>query len=100
MKKKSQIQCVWRCNRKIHVDKRKMDILGVLGFGEDEVFTVDESESDVHVVGWNVLGETWPYFRPNLVMMKEIMAAKGYNKVVGFVPTGWTYEVKHNKFAS
>lgn len=88
-----------RCNRKIHVDKRKMDILGVLGFGEDGVFTEDETESDVHVVSWNVLGETWPYFRPNFVMMKEIMVAKGYDKVVGFVPTGWTYEVKRNKFA-
>lgn len=88
-----------RCNRKIYVDGRKMDILRILGFGEDGVFNEEESESDVHVVGWNVLGETWPYFRPNFVMMKEIMKTKGYNKVVGFVPTGWTYEVKHNKFA-
>ena len=61
-----------RCNRKIYVDGRKMDILRILGFGEDGVFTEEESESDVHVVGWNVLGETWPYFRPNFVMMKEM----------------------------
>ncbi|WOH10273.1 hypothetical protein DCAR_0729740 [Daucus carota subsp. sativus] len=98
-KERILVEIARRCNRKIHVDRRKMDILGVLGFGEDEVFTEDESESDVHVVGWNVLGETWPYFRPNFVMMNEIMAAKGYSKVVGFVPTGWTYEVKRNKFA-
>uniref|UniRef100_A0A5B7BRY2 DNA ligase 6 n=1 Tax=Davidia involucrata TaxID=16924 RepID=A0A5B7BRY2_DAVIN len=88
-----------RCNRNIHVDGRKMAILRVLGFGKDGVFTEEESESDVHVVGWNVLGETWPYFRPNFVKMKEIMNERGYSKVVGFVPTGWTYEVKRNKFA-
>ncbi|KDO63180.1 hypothetical protein CISIN_1g0010451mg, partial [Citrus sinensis] len=29
----------------------------------------------------------------------EIMVERGYDKVVGFVPTGWTYEVKRNKFA-
>ncbi|XP_021888307.1 DNA ligase 6-like [Carica papaya] len=76
-----------------------MAVLRVLGYGESEIFTKDERESDVHVVGWNVLGETWPYFRPNFVRMKDIMVEKGYEKVVGFVPTGWTYEVKRNKFA-
>ncbi|XP_052195716.1 DNA ligase 6 isoform X2 [Diospyros lotus] len=88
-----------RCKRKVHVDGRKMTILCILGIGKDGTFTEDESESDVHVVGWNLLGETWPYFRPNFVKMKEIMNEKGYSKVVGFVPTGWTYEVKHKKFA-
>ncbi|XP_057487838.1 DNA ligase 6 isoform X2 [Actinidia eriantha] len=88
-----------KCNRKIHVDARKMGILRVLGFGEDEIFTEEESDTDVHVVGWNVLGETWPYFRPNFLKMKEIMNERGYSKVVGFVPTGWTYEVKCNKFS-
>ncbi|GFY84777.1 similar to DNA LIGASE 6 [Actinidia rufa] len=88
-----------KCNRKIHVDARKMGILRVLGFGEDEIFTEEESDTDVHVVGWNVLGETWPYFRPNFLKMKEIMNERGYSKVVGFVPTGWTYEVKRNKFS-
>ncbi|KAL7190750.1 hypothetical protein ACSBR2_022933 [Camellia fascicularis] len=98
-KEKILLEISRRCNRKIHVDGRKMAILCVLGFGKDEVFTEEESKSDVHVVGWNVLGETWPYFRPNFVKMKEIMDEKGYSKVVGFVPTGWTYEVKRNKFA-
>ncbi|XP_011099506.1 DNA ligase 6 isoform X3 [Sesamum indicum] len=88
-----------RCKRKIHVSARKMAVLSALGFGESGVFTEDELESDVHVVGWNVLGETWPYFRPNFVKMKEIMSERGYSKVVGFVPTGWTYEVKQNKFS-
>ncbi|XP_075492248.1 DNA ligase 6 isoform X1 [Primulina tabacum] len=88
-----------KCKRKIHVSSRKMAVLCALGLEEGGVFTENESESDVHVVGWNVLGETWPYFRPNFVKMKEIMSEKGYSKVVGFVPTGWTYEIKRNKFA-
>ncbi|EOA33487.1 hypothetical protein CARUB_v10019664mg [Capsella rubella] len=98
-KEKILIEVARRCKRKIVVNARKMSILGILGCGEDGMFTEDENESDVHVVGWNVLGETWPYFRPNFVKMNEIMVEKGYDKVVGFVPTGWTYEVKRNKFA-
>ncbi|XP_047954585.1 DNA ligase 6 [Salvia hispanica] len=88
-----------RCKRKIHVNERKMAILSALELGETGVFTLDESESDVHVVGWNVLGETWPYFRPNFTKIGEIMSERGYSKVVGFVPTGWTYELKRNKFS-
>ncbi|KAH6759956.1 DNA LIGASE 6 [Perilla frutescens var. frutescens] len=88
-----------RCKRKIHVSGRKMAVLRSLGLGESGVFTLNESESDVHVVGWNVLGETWPYFRPNFLKIGEIMSERGYSKVVGFVPTGWTYEVKRNKFS-
>ncbi|KAL6286716.1 hypothetical protein ACE6H2_011106 [Prunus campanulata] len=98
-KEKILLEIARRCNRKVHVDARKMAVLRVLGYGESGVFTEDECESDVHVVGWNVLGETWPYFRPNFLKMKEIMVEKGYSKVVGFVPTGWTYEVKRNKFS-
>lgn len=98
-KERILLEIARRCHRKIHVDSRKMAIMNVLGYGDSGVFTEDDSETDVHVVGWNVLGETWPYFRPNFVRMKEIMLEKGYEKVVGFVPTGWTYEVKHKKFA-
>ncbi|KAK4477671.1 hypothetical protein RD792_016916 [Penstemon davidsonii] len=98
-KEKILVEISRRCKRKIHVSGKKMGVLCALGLGESGVFTEDELESDVHVVGWNVLGETWPYFRPNFVKMKEIMSEKGYSKVVGFVPTGWTYEVKKNKFA-
>ncbi|XP_060193052.1 DNA ligase 6 isoform X2 [Lycium barbarum] len=98
-KEKILVEVSRRCRRKIYVDGRKMDVLNVLGHEEDGVFTTDESETDVHVVGWNVLGETWPYFRPNFEKMDKIMNEKGYSKVVGFVPTGWTYEVKRNKFS-
>ncbi|XP_056162861.1 DNA ligase 6 isoform X5 [Syzygium oleosum] len=98
-KERILLEVARRCGCKVYVDGRKMAILHALGYGESGAFTEDESETAVHVVGWNVLGETWPYFRPNFVQMKEIMVEKGYNKVVGFVPTGWTYEVKRDKFA-
>eukprot|EP00257_Ricinus_communis_P020858 XP_015580202.1 DNA ligase 6 [Ricinus communis] len=98
-KERILIEIAKRCRRKVHVDRRKMEVLRVLGYGESGVFTEDEGQSDVHVVGWNVLGETWPYFRPNFANMKEIMVERGYSRIVGFVPTGWTYEVKHNKFS-
>ncbi|KAF7822283.1 DNA ligase 6 isoform X2 [Senna tora] len=97
-KEKILLELARRLKRKVHVDTRKMEVLRVLGYGKSGEFTEDDSETNIHVVGWNVLGETWPYFRPNFVKMKEIMTERGYSKVVGFVPTGWTYEVKHNKF--
>ncbi|KAH9607975.1 hypothetical protein KSS87_020687 [Heliosperma pusillum] len=98
-KEKILVEISRRCGCKVYVDSRKMKVLRALGYGDESVFTEDESATNVHVVGWNVLGETWPYFRPNFVKMKEIMVDKGYRRVVGFVPTGWTYEVKKNKFA-
>ncbi|KAF8026859.1 hypothetical protein BT93_F3373 [Corymbia citriodora subsp. variegata] len=98
-KERILLEVARRCGCKVYVDGRKMAILRALGYSESGAFTEDESETAVHVVGWNVLGETWPYFRPNFVQMKEIMVEKGCKKVVGFVPTGWTYEVKRDKFA-
>jgi len=100
-KEKILLELARRFKRKIHVDARKMEVLRVLGYGESGEFTENGLESNIHVVGWNVLGETWPYFRPNFVKMKEVMAERGgsYSRVVGFVPTGWTYEVKRSRFA-
>ncbi|TVU35488.1 hypothetical protein EJB05_17379 [Eragrostis curvula] len=99
-KERILLEVAHRCGCLIHVDRRKMDILTVLGFGGDErVFTEDAAATDVHVIGWNLLGETWPYFRPNFAKMKEIMLEKGYKKAVGFVPTGWMYETKKEGFA-
>ncbi|KAH7533905.1 hypothetical protein FEM48_Zijuj04G0181100 [Ziziphus jujuba var. spinosa] len=83
----------------VYVDAKKMAILHTLGCGGRGVFTEDEYGSDVHVVDWNLLGETWLYLRPNFVKVKDIMVEKGHTRAVGFVPTGWTYEVKCNKFS-
>ncbi|XP_024315819.1 DNA ligase 6 isoform X2 [Brachypodium distachyon] len=99
-KEKILLEVARRCGCMIHVDSRKMKILTGLGFGgEKGVFTEDAAASDVHVTGWNILGETWPYFRPNFVKMKEIMMERGYTKAVSFVPTGWMYETKKEGFA-
>ncbi|KAF5180932.1 Dna ligase [Thalictrum thalictroides] len=98
-KEKILLEISKRCGCMIHVDNKKSGILGVLGFGKSETFTEDASVTDVHVVGWNVLGETWPYFRPNFNKMTEIMFERGYSRVVGFVPTGWMYKVKKDGFA-
>ncbi|KAK4776893.1 hypothetical protein SAY86_005581 [Trapa natans] len=97
-KERILVEVARRCSRKVHVDSRKMLILRILGYGMSGLFTEDASESSIHVVGWNTLGNTWPYFRPDFIKMREIMLERGYDKVVGFVPTGWTYEVKRNKF--
>ncbi|KAF3794987.1 DNA cross-link repair 1A protein [Nymphaea thermarum] len=72
-----------------------LDQLGLSGSGE---FTVDASESDVHVVRWNELGETWPYFRPNFVNMKKVLDERKYSRAVGFVPTGWVFSAKRDDF--
>ncbi|XP_028557131.1 DNA ligase 6 isoform X2 [Dendrobium catenatum] len=98
-KERILLEIAQRCNCLVHVDGRKMRILSVLGFGDIGVFTEDSSASDVHVIGWNLLGEVWPFFRPNFVKMREIMAEKGYSKAVGFVSTGWMHEVKKDGFA-
>ncbi|KAK2415254.1 DNA ligase [Trifolium repens] len=98
-KEKILLEIAKRFGKKVYVDARKMEVLRALGYGESGQFTEDCLETNIHVVGWNVLGETWPYFRPNFVKMKEIMIERGYSEVVGFVPTGWTYEVKRDKFA-
>jgi len=99
-KERILLEVARRCGCSIHVDSRKMKILTVLGFGgENGVFTEDATGTDVHVIGWNILGETWPYFQPNFVKMKEIMMERGYARAVGFVPTGWMYETKKEGFA-
>lgn len=99
-KEKILLEVAQRCGCSIHVDSRKMKILTLLGFGgKNSVFTEDATGTDVHVLGWNLLGETSPYFQPNFVKLKEIMMERGYAKAVGFVPTGWMYETKKEGFA-
>ncbi|XP_020591527.1 DNA ligase 6 [Phalaenopsis equestris] len=98
-KERILLEIAQRCNCLVHVDGRKMGILSVLGLSDIGVFTEDASATDVHVIGWNLLGEVWPYFRPNFVKMKEIIVERGYSKAVGFVSTGWMYEAKRDGFA-
>ncbi|XP_039122272.1 DNA ligase 6 isoform X1 [Dioscorea cayenensis subsp. rotundata] len=98
-KEKILLEISRHCGCLLYVDDKKMQILSILGHGDSGVFTEDVSATNVHVIGWNLLGETWPYFRPNFVKMKEIMTERGYSKAVGFVATGWMYETKRDGFA-
>ncbi|XP_042392830.1 DNA ligase 6-like isoform X4 [Zingiber officinale] len=98
-KEKILLEISRQCGCLLQVDSRKMQILSVLGLVDSGAFTQDTAVSNIHVIGWNVLGETWPYFRPNFGKMEEIMLERGYSKVVGFVSTGWMYETKKDGFA-
>jgi hypothetical protein len=63
------------------------------------MFTTDASATPIHVVPWGVLGDTWPFFRPNFVNMRRLMEESGADEVVGFVPTGWVSEMKKSPFS-
>eukprot|EP00898_Chlorokybus_atmophyticus_P005360 jgi/Chlat1/5825/Chrsp4S06177 len=89
-----------RCGCLVHVDQKKLSTLECLQLPNMHVFTTDSAATPVHVVSWNYLGEAWPYFRPNWTEMEKYMAQHGYDKAVGFVPTGWTYEMKRKAFAT
>ncbi|VFQ66765.1 unnamed protein product [Cuscuta campestris] len=97
-KEKILIDIAQRCKRKVCVKSRKVLGLRDLGHG-DEVFTEDESTTDIHVVSCDELGETWPLFRPNFVRVQDIMKEKKFSKLVGFVPTCWSYNVEGSKFS-
>jgi DNA ligase-1 len=73
---------------KIYVDERKLNILSCLDIDMD-IFTIDPYSTPIHVVKWNFLGETWPYFVPNFTDARKYAEQYGAKKVVAFVPTGW-----------
>ncbi|XP_020522813.1 DNA ligase 6, partial [Amborella trichopoda] len=98
-KEKLLLEISRQCGCLLYVDSRKMSILNALDLGESDAFTVDPSATDVHVVGWNFLGEIWPYFRPNFGNLNKITVERGYHRAVGFVPTGWMYETKRDGFS-
>lgn len=88
-----------KCDCLIYVNERKLSILKRLKLEDMGIFTTDPTASNVHVVGWSFLGETWPYFRPNFGNMEKILAESGFSRVVGFVPTGWAYELRKKTFS-
>jgi hypothetical protein len=87
-----------RCGCKIYVDARKIKIFRCLGLKDLSIFTTNPNRSNVHVVGWGFLGDAWPFFRANFTNMEQALAERGYREAVGFVPTGWTYELKKKAF--
>ena len=88
-----------KCDCLIYVNERKLSILKCLKLEDMGIFTTDPAATNVHVVGWSFLGETWPYFRPNFGNMEKILAESGFSRVVGFVPTGWAYELRKKTFS-
>ncbi|XP_024532635.1 DNA ligase 6 isoform X2 [Selaginella moellendorffii] len=93
-KEKILLAVAERCKCMIYVNEKKLALLKCLDLGEQAIlcFTTDQARSSVHVVGWNVLGETWPFFRPNFSNMEMLCLENKVDRVVGFVPTGWTHE--------
>eukprot|EP00899_Mesostigma_viride_P009391 jgi/Mesvir1/18453/Mv14307-RA.1 len=83
------------CGCLIYVDQRKLEYLKCLELDYVSIFTTEPSATPVHVTSWGVLGEVWPYFRPNWKTMAEYLAEHPqFDSCVGFVPTGWSYEYK------
>jgi hypothetical protein len=81
-----------QCGCLLYVTERKLSILKCLNLEDMGIFTTDPTATNVHIVGWSFLGETWPYFRPNFGNMEKFVTESGFSRVVGFVPTGWTYD--------
>eukprot|EP00803_Ostreobium_quekettii_P008788 evm.model.scf_1474EXC.2 EVM.evm.TU.scf_1474EXC.2 scf_1474EXC:16266-31624(-) len=90
-----------RCGVRISVTDRKYGVLQCLEWENEsfsDIFTVCAEQTPVRVVRWNFLGDVWPFFKPNFVNMEAYRAEAGVDKVVGFVPTGWTYDSKRASF--
>eukprot|EP00188_Purpureofilum_apyrenoidigerum_P001297 Plantae.Rhodophyta-Purpureofilum_apyrenoidigerum.ctg1697.p1 GENE.Plantae.Rhodophyta-Purpureofilum_apyrenoidigerum.ctg1697~~Plantae.Rhodophyta-Purpureofilum_apyrenoidigerum.ctg1697.p1 ORF type:complete len:531 (+),score=69.74 Plantae.Rhodophyta-Purpureofilum_apyrenoidigerum.ctg1697:166-1758(+) len=97
-----------RLARKVFVSEAKERILRLLDLPYyDEVFTSAPTETNIHVTQWESFTESVPWgFKPHYEKMHEILKTENirkqganceenfYRKVVGFVPTGWTYDVK------
>jgi DNA ligase 1 len=84
---------------KMYVNDAKLDRVGALGIPELEgIFTGDPAATPFHVVSWGFCGETWPYFKPNFVNLEARRAEYGADRVLAFVPTGWTFEMKKKGF--
>ncbi|EGD76243.1 hypothetical protein PTSG_11661 [Salpingoeca rosetta] len=64
----------------------------------DEMFTSDHLASNVHVVGWHMLGTMaaggWT-FLPDYETLHDMIDhyKPRYHRIVAFVPTGWTYVI-------
>ncbi|UPR00090.1 DNA ligase [Chloropicon primus] len=87
--------------KKLYATPKKIAHLELLQIDElTSALTDDPRATNIHLVKWNALGETWPYFRPNFVQMEEYRQMYGVEETMGFVPTGWTYEGKGTNFSS
>uniref|UniRef100_A0A7S2ZAW9 Metallo-beta-lactamase domain-containing protein n=1 Tax=Rhodosorus marinus TaxID=101924 RepID=A0A7S2ZAW9_9RHOD len=93
---------------KIGITDTKANILSLLELDYYErVFTTNVSETFVHVTPWEAFIQSVPWgFKPNYEKMEAIMRTENlrrrdihrkdsyFKRVVGFVPTGWSWNVK------
>ncbi|KAJ8908700.1 hypothetical protein NDN08_005405 [Rhodosorus marinus] len=97
-----------RLGCKIGITDTKASILSLLELDYYErVFTTNVSETFVHVTPWEAFIQSVPWgFKPNYEKMEAIMKTENlrrrdmyrkdsyFKRVVGFVPTGWSWNVK------
>lgn len=80
----------WQENNKLPYQLMPVDDFALLlssrriGLSDAELascFTTDPAESPIHVLRWGVLGDTWPYFRPNYTNMEQARQQTGAQEV-------------------
>lgn len=95
-----------RVNQLVYVTERKHKMLECIqGDEQDESSqiltrcTLDPTKSDIHVIPMGMAGEMWPYFQPNYKACADYVEKldKKYDKVVTFLPTGWSDATNWNK---
>eukprot|EP00920_Eleutheroschizon_duboscqi_P040986 GHVT01098024.1.p1 GENE.GHVT01098024.1~~GHVT01098024.1.p1 ORF type:complete len:317 (+),score=16.64 GHVT01098024.1:256-1206(+) len=87
---------------KIFVSPRKLKIINclLLPKADKALFTERMSEANVQLVPMRLLGTAMPYFQPDFANLKNYLETnnldKKFNKVIGFIPTGWAHTGKYN----
>jgi hypothetical protein len=51
------------------------------GLDKEEIFTTDPRSTPVHIVSWGLLGEAFPFFKPNFAKMEEYGRDMGAEEV-------------------
>ncbi|GAB5367983.1 hypothetical protein AAMO2058_001278700 [Amorphochlora amoebiformis] len=84
--------------RRIFASSQKLAYLRCIDLDPSvsSIFTSSPNATDIHVVRWGLLGDTWPFFRPNPTVIEAYLKkqSKRYTRVVGIVPSGWMYNPK------
>ncbi|XP_004364857.2 ATP dependent DNA ligase [Capsaspora owczarzaki ATCC 30864] len=99
-KERLYVEVSRRCGCKIVVDERKHAVLALQEGIDMSMFSLDWRDSPVHVVPWGFLGEMAPggwRFNANHSLLTKMLAhyAPRFDRLVAFLPTGWTYTFKY-----
>lgn len=78
-KEKIFVEVARRTGLPVCVTAAKMAVMQLLEWTFDlpfdRVFTCEPSRTCIHIVTWNWIGETWPFFRPNYPNIETFAAA-------------------------